>query len=142
MMPLDGGTFSTAADVTAVLRSLNRATFVGEESAGAYVGNTSGLNALVVLPNSRLRTSVQMYGYVNAVKPAASGRGTIPDYVVPRTTSDILRGADEGIVKAIEILTAAKPMATALVAPIKYGNSHAIRLKPVLSGAPSISSLP
>jgi hypothetical protein len=28
------------------------------------------------------------------VKPAASGRGTVPDYVVPRTTADILRGVD------------------------------------------------
>ena len=38
--------------------------------------------------------------------------------------------------------TAAKPIATALVAPTKYGNSQARRLKPLSSGAPSISSLP
>ena len=31
---------------------------------------------------------------------------------------------------------------TALVTPIKYGKSHAIRLKPRSSGAPSISSVP
>ena len=38
--------------------------------------------------------------------------------------------------------TAAKPIATAPVAPTRYGNSHASRLKPLSIGAPSISSLP
>ena len=38
--------------------------------------------------------------------------------------------------------TAAKPTATAPVAPTRYGNSHARRLKPLSIGAPSISSLP
>jgi hypothetical protein len=106
---MDGATFSTAADVTAVLRSQGRATFIGEETGGAYEGNTSGLNAQIVLPASGFKSKIQMYGYVNAVKPAASGRGTIPDYVVPRTTSDLLRGVDAGLAKAIEILTANSP---------------------------------
>ncbi|MEO7457374.1 MAG: S41 family peptidase [Gemmatimonadaceae bacterium] len=100
---LDGGTFSTAADVTAVLRSMRRATFVGEESGGAYEGNTSGLNARVILPNSRIKFSVQMFGYVNAVTPAASGRGTLPDHTVTRTTADVLRGLDPVLAKAIEV---------------------------------------
>jgi hypothetical protein len=106
---MDGATFSTAADVTAALRSQGRATFIGEETGGAYEGNTSGLNAQIVLPASGFKSKIQMYGYVNAVKPAPNGRGTIPDHVVPRTTSDILRGVDEGIAKAVEILTGAKP---------------------------------
>ena len=38
--------------------------------------------------------------------------------------------------------TAAKPIAIALVAPTRYGNSHASRLKPRSTGAPSISSVP
>ena len=66
---IDGGSFSTTADVAAHLRSWRRATLVGEETGGGYEGNTSGLNALVVLPHSRLRFNVMMYGYWNAVRP-------------------------------------------------------------------------
>jgi hypothetical protein len=104
---LDGGTFSTAADVTAVLRSLKRVTFVGEESAGAYEGNTSGLNAAVVLPNSGIRLWVQMYGYVNAVSPTEKGRGTTPDVLVERHVADVLRGVDAALERTIELARAA-----------------------------------
>ena len=101
---IDGGSFSTTADVAAQLRSLGRATFVGEETAGAYEGNTSGLNAMIVLPSSRLRLKIMMYGYWNAVKPATTrGRGIIPDYVVRRSVQDVLRGVDPQMSRAIEI---------------------------------------
>jgi C-terminal processing protease CtpA/Prc len=102
---IDGGTFSTAADVAAQLRSMGRATFIGEETGGAYEGNTSGLNALIVLPNSKLRLRIMMYDYWNAVKPpAARGRGTIPDRQVPRRVADYLRGVDPALEEAVRIL--------------------------------------
>jgi C-terminal processing protease CtpA/Prc len=91
---LDGGTFSTAADVAAILHHHRRATFVGEESGGAYQGNNSGLNALIVLPHSRLRLKIPMYGYWNAVTAGADGRGVRPDHPVPRRIADLLRGVD------------------------------------------------
>lgn len=90
----DGGTFSTAADVAAVLRHHRRAPFVGEETAGGYHGNTSNLNALIVLPHSRLRLKIPMYGYWTAVSGGEPGRGVIPDHVVARGTADLLRGVD------------------------------------------------
>ncbi|MEO8622536.1 MAG: S41 family peptidase [bacterium] len=98
---IDGGSFSTTADVTAKLRDLGRATFIGEETAGAYEGNTSGLNALVVLPNSGLRLKVEMYGYWNAVSPREKGRGTIPDHVVPERVANLLRGIDAALESAL-----------------------------------------
>ncbi|MCC6244823.1 MAG: hypothetical protein IT353_18395 [Gemmatimonadaceae bacterium] len=98
---IDGGTFSTSADVTAVLRNMNRATFVGEETGGTYEGNTSGLNATIVLPNSRFKVWVQMYGYVNAVRPGPKGRGTLPDIEVGRTTDETLRGVDAALARAM-----------------------------------------
>jgi len=105
----DGGTFSTSADVTAVLRHMKRATFVGEETAGAYEGNTSGLNALVILPNSRLRLKVQMFGYVNAVSGGRPGRGTIPDHEVVVTVADILRGEDPALRRAVAMSKGGEP---------------------------------
>jgi hypothetical protein len=101
---IDGGTFSTSADVTSVLRSMNRATFIGEETGGAYEGNTSGMGARATLPNSGIKVFVQLYGYVNAVRPAEKGRGTLPDITVPRTIEQTLRGEDAGLARAIEVL--------------------------------------
>jgi hypothetical protein len=102
---IDGGSFSTTADVAAQLRSRARATFVGEETSGTYEGNTSGLNALIVLPNSRLRMKIMMYGYWNAVRaPAERGRGTLPDHVVGRGVRDLLRGRDPALERAIALV--------------------------------------
>ena len=101
---IDGASFSTTADVAAQLRSWGRATFVGEETGGTYEGNTSGLNALVVLPHSRLRLKVMMYGYWNAVRtPARRGRGTLPDVVVAPRVADLLRGDDPALARALAL---------------------------------------
>jgi hypothetical protein len=102
---VDGGTFSTAADVAAHLRSSGRALFVGEETGGTYEGNTSGLNALIVLPRSGLRTKVMMYGYWNAVaQPPVPGRGTLPDHMVTRRVVDVLGGVDPQRARALQLL--------------------------------------
>ncbi len=102
---IDGGTFSTAADVCAHLRSLSRATFVGEETGGTFDGNTSGLNALIVLPNSKLKLKIHMYGYWNAVTGGEHGRGILPNVKGLRTVDDVLAGADSAMDLAIALST-------------------------------------
>jgi hypothetical protein len=102
---IDGGTFSTAADVAAQLKSMRRATFLGEEAGGGYEGNTSGLNALIVMPHSRLRMRIMMYDYWNAVTPPAQrGRGVMPDIVIPRRVADFLSGVDPALPRAIAVV--------------------------------------
>jgi hypothetical protein len=106
---IDGGTFSTSADVCAQLRSRTNALFVGEETGGAAEGNTSGLNAQVVLPNSQLKLKVQMYGYWNALGPLhpealQRGRGTMPDVSVLRTTADNMAGVDTAVREALTVI--------------------------------------
>jgi len=103
---IDGGTFSTSADVCAQLRSLTRAVFVGEETGGAADGNTSGLNAQIVLPNSHFKLKIQMYGYWNAVSGHRVGRGTLPDVVALRTVEDMLSGSDSALSRALALLQA------------------------------------
>jgi C-terminal processing protease CtpA/Prc len=100
---LDGGTFSTAADVCALIRHLTKAVFIGEESGGGYTGNTSGLNAQVKLPNSKLSLKIHVYDYYNAVTTKVKGRGTMPDYPVTMTVADVLNGIDRAWEKAMEI---------------------------------------
>jgi len=90
----DGGTFSTAADVAALLRQLTKAVFIGEETGGGFEGNTSGSNAELLLPNSQLRVRMHLYEYWNAVKVRERGRGTLPDHVVAERVVDQLKGID------------------------------------------------
>lgn len=100
---LDGGTFSTAADVTALLRYLTPAVFIGEESGGTMEGNTSGLNALIKLPHSKLGVKINMYAYWNAVSPLNKGRGTLPDHPVVRRVNELLQGIDGAMDRAVEL---------------------------------------
>lgn len=99
----DGFSFSTTADVTAQLRHLTKATFIGEETGGACEGNTSGLNALFIFPCSKLKIKIQMYEYWNAVSCKGRGRGTLPDYQVDQKTADLLMGIDAPLNKAMTI---------------------------------------
>ncbi len=103
---IDGGTFSTAADVCAQIRSLTKATFIGEETGGGFEGNTSGLNAQIVLPRSGLKLRIQMYGYWNAVRGGQPGRGTLPDVTVIRRTADTLAGRDVALERALALAVA------------------------------------
>lgn len=98
---IDGGSFSTTADVAATLHHLKRARFVGEETGGGYEGNTSGLNAEVILPNSKLHLKIMMYDYFNAVNPAVHGRGTMPDVAVTRRTVEVMNGVDAPLQRAL-----------------------------------------
>jgi C-terminal processing protease CtpA/Prc len=101
---IDGGTFSTAADVCAVLHHLKRATFVGEETGGGYYGNNSGPMPTVTLPISKLKLRLPMYEYWNAV-PGYAGerRGTLPDYPAPNTVSGLLKGVDAPLDLALKL---------------------------------------
>jgi hypothetical protein len=101
---IDGGTFSGSADFCAVMHHLKQAIFIGEETGGAYYGNSSGKMPTITLPYSRLLMRLPVYGYWNAV-PGYDGerRGTIPDYVVKTKIAALLRGVDEQLDLALKI---------------------------------------
>jgi C-terminal processing protease CtpA/Prc len=109
MVLTDGGTFSTAADFCAVTHHLKRATFIGEETGGGYYGNNSGLQAMVTLPNTKLRLRLPMYEYWNAV-PGYDGKrqGTRPDHGVQTKVENLLRGVDEQLELALKLATPSK----------------------------------
>ena len=101
---IDGATFSTAADFCAVIHHLKRATFVGEETAGAYYGNNSGTEPTVTLPNSNVAFGLPLCSSWNAVCGYdGKRRGTIPDYLAVTRTSDILRGVDTPLEVALKL---------------------------------------
>ena len=101
---IDGGTFSTAADFCAVVHHLKRATFIGEETGGAYYGNNSGILARVTLPKSKFQIRLPIYEYWNAVSGyEGKRRGTIPDYVVETKVENLLRGVDPQLELALRL---------------------------------------
>jgi hypothetical protein len=100
----DGATFSTAADVCAVIHHLKRATFIGEETAGAYEGNNSGTEPTVTLPNSKARFGLPLSSSWNAVGSDDGRRhGTIPDHPEVTKTADLLRGIDTQMELAMKL---------------------------------------
>jgi hypothetical protein len=103
-MLIDGGCFSTCADVAAVTHHLKRATFIGEETGGGYYGNNSGAGMTLTLPNSKIPVSIPMWEYWNAV-PGYSHkrRGTIPDHKVMTRVADLIVGRDAALEKALAL---------------------------------------
>lgn len=105
---IDGGTFSTAADVASVLYSNGIGTFVGDESGGGFDGNTSGASYRLKLPHSKIELDVQNWMYTTSIghrkSPLGQGRGVPVSHEVHATLEERLRGVDVGMRKVNELM--------------------------------------
>ncbi len=100
---IDRGSFSATAEFASVAHYKKRGVFIGEETAGGYHGNTSGMSYRLTLPNTRLQISIPMIKYVSAVSGNPfSSRGILPDYRVLPTIEDVLSEADPVMDFALE----------------------------------------
>jgi len=101
---INGNCFSTTADFCSIAKSNARGKFIGEETGGGYYGNTSGARATIFLPNTKIRVNIPLDKYVNAVKKATyKDRGTIPDYPVTPTISDVIQHKDVQLDYALKL---------------------------------------
>ena len=101
---INGRSFSTTAELITQLHDKQRATFVGEESGGAYHGNSSGSSMTVVLPNSAAKVVIPLVTYTLAVSGKhANGRGVVPEVQVAPTIGDYLSGRDVVLEKALQM---------------------------------------
>ncbi len=100
---MNGGSFSTTCEFLANLHSRHRATFIGEEAAGGYYGNTSGRMARVVLPNSKVIVRVPLQTYYLGVEGGDPRRSIRPDVRVQPTIQDLLERKDPVMQKALAI---------------------------------------
>ncbi len=102
---IDGGTFSTAADVATVAHHLGLVTTVGEETGGGYDGNTSGIMRSHRLRHSNLPVGIPRYMYVTANEGHEyEGRGVIPHHPVSPSISDVLEQRDPAMARAMELI--------------------------------------
>lgn len=102
---INGGSFSTTSDFAALAKSNRIATFVGEETGGSYLGNTSNYSFVITLPNTRIKVNVPVTRYqTNVTMNNTFGRGTIPDYVVDFSIDDYLNGIDTELNATFELI--------------------------------------
>lgn len=102
---MNGGSFSTTCEFLSTLHAHHRATFIGEEAAGGYYGNTSGPGALLVLPNSKLRLPVHFMTYYMAIEGTKFGSGSIPpDRPVSYSVEELLAGKDKEMEVALQLI--------------------------------------
>ncbi|MCE7747095.1 MAG: hypothetical protein GPJ51_01770 [Candidatus Heimdallarchaeota archaeon] len=102
---IDGGSFSAACELLTTCHRFQRAKFVGEETRGAFIGNTSGLMANVRLPNSKLIIRIPMFRYMMPVSQENNHRGITPDYEIKSSIEDIVDGKDTALKYTLEHLT-------------------------------------
>jgi len=102
---VNGGSFSTTSDFTALAKSNQFATFVGEETGGSYLGNTSNYSVLITLPNTKIKINVPVTRYqTNVTLNNNFGRGTIPDYEVIYSIDDIIHGFDKDLDTVLSLI--------------------------------------
>ncbi|RIV22465.1 hypothetical protein DYU11_15730 [Fibrisoma montanum] len=102
---MNGMSASTTAEFTAAAHANQLATFVGQETGGAYQGGHSGEFAVLTLPHTKLRVSIPLVRYKMAV--GTSGplqRGTLPDYTVQPTIEEAIDGIDTVMNFALELI--------------------------------------
>ncbi len=100
---INGGSFSTTSEFLSHVHYRKRATFIGEESAGGYYGNTSGPRMPITLPNTKLQMSLPLMTYYMAVSGSPANHGVVPDYPVKYTIQELLEGKDKEMALALEL---------------------------------------
>ena len=102
---INGLSFSTTADFCAIAKSNSRGKFIGEETGGAYYGNTSGQTVITKLVNTGIDITIPKFKYVNDVaKSKYPDRGIIPDYSVMPTVVDVLKHQDVQLNFALKLI--------------------------------------
>ena len=102
---INGGSFSTTSEFLSQAHSHKLATFIGEESAGGYYGNSSGFMPNVTLPNTKLSVRVPLMTYYMAVTgyQGALHHGVVPDYPVKHNIEDLIAGRDLDLEIALQL---------------------------------------
>lgn len=91
---IDGASFSASCIISSNLKGSKRATFVGEETGGAFNGNVAGIMPLFELPSSKLKARIGLFCIRPEYQVEQEGRGIIPDVAITPTLDDVLKGND------------------------------------------------
>ncbi|MEM6802803.1 MAG: S41 family peptidase [Bacteroidota bacterium] len=86
-------TYSGGSEFVNMVHSQDRGIFVGEETGGGYLGNTSGYSFELRLPHSAIEVDIPALQFVMNVKDMGQkpARGVLPDFEVIPSFEDILK---------------------------------------------------
>ncbi|MCC1483642.1 S41 family peptidase [Winogradskyella immobilis] len=102
---INGNSFSASSILSTQLDGNNRATFVGEETGGAYNGTVAGIYKTYKLPNSKVRLRIGLMHIDAPFKKQPDGYGVKPDVEITPTLKDRLENRDpelQWVLKNIE----------------------------------------
>lgn len=94
---IDGYTFSAASLLSANLKGIDRATFIGEETGGGFNQCVAGHLPVVKLKNSKLAIRFGLYKMSPNAKSDVVGRGIFPDVEITSSLTDKITGCDREI---------------------------------------------
>jgi C-terminal processing protease CtpA/Prc len=92
---INGYSFSASAILSANLKQLQRATFVGEETGGGFNGCVAGSIPILDLPYSKLKLRMGLYPVLPNAYTETIGRGIFPDQEIINTVEDLISGKDK-----------------------------------------------
>lgn len=102
---INGNSFSASSILSAQLKGSNRATFVGEETGGAYNGTVAGLYKIYELPNTKVRARIGLMHIDTKFKIEPDGFGVKPDIEIFPSYQNRIDGVDpelEWVLKDVE----------------------------------------
>ena len=98
-------TYSGGSEFSNMMYTQDLATFVGQETGGGYLGNTSGYSKELVLPNSKIKVFIPALQFVMNVEPKLPfGSGVIPHYEVIPSFEEYINGENASLKYILEQL--------------------------------------
>ncbi|MFD2550863.1 S41 family peptidase [Bizionia sediminis] len=91
---INGNSFSASAILATNLHGHKLATFIGEETGGAYNGTVAGLFKIYNLPHSRIKVRLGIMQIEAPFKTEPDGYGIKPDVSIKPTWQDIVNKND------------------------------------------------
>ncbi|QCE43278.1 S41 family peptidase [Psychroserpens sp. NJDZ02] len=91
---INGNSFSSSSVLSSKLHGAQRATFVGEETGGAYNGTVAGLMKRYILPNTKVEARIGLLYMDTKQKMSTDGYGVKPDVKITPTYQDRLNNID------------------------------------------------
>jgi hypothetical protein len=90
----NGGTFSMASYTTNYLKNKRGATIIGEETGGGEAGSRGMVPGDIILPNTGMKITLNVYQVNHNLKIEDTGHGVMPDYPVKYSIKDRMQQKD------------------------------------------------
>lgn len=98
-------TYSGGSEFSNMMYTNDVATFVGQETGGGYLGNTSGYGEELELPNSKITIDIPALQFLmNVEAKLPFGSGVIPHHEVIPTFTQYINGENAALKYILEVL--------------------------------------